>query len=91
MEHGLVRDARKAGNALGHEILHALRDEGLLKKRGAVSLGMNQFIELFDLVAELYGQRIGLKFAGVANCFHADLLKCAEHFWDFCIVCPFFG
>ena len=71
MEDGLRRDARQPGNALGDEVLHALRDEGLLEKRRAVALGVDQFVELLDLVAEFDRQRVGLKGAGVADGFHA--------------------
>jgi hypothetical protein len=31
---------------------------------------MNQLVELFDLVAQFDGERVGLKLAGVADCFH---------------------
>ena len=48
----------------------ARRDEGLLKERSPVALGMNQFVELIDLIAQLNGKRVGLKLAGVADCFH---------------------
>lgn len=71
VEDGLSGDAGKTRHTLGNEVLHTLRDEGLLEKRGAVTLGMDQFVELLDLVAEFDGQRVGLKFTGVADCFHA--------------------
>ena len=71
MEDGLRRDARQPGNALGDEVLHALRDEGLLEKRRAVALGVDQFVELLDLVAEFDRQRVGMERAGVADGFHA--------------------
>ena len=31
---------------------------------------MNQFVDLIDLIAQLNGKRVGLKLAGVADCFH---------------------
>src|SRR5205823_5228386 len=73
MEDGLSRNARKSGDALGDEVLHALRDEGLLEKRGPVALGVNQLVELLDLVAEFDRQRVGLKPAGVADGFHCSV------------------
>ena len=43
------------------------------KNAVAIALGRDQLVELLDLVAELDRQRVGLKFAGVADGFHVVL------------------
>jgi hypothetical protein len=50
MEHGRRGNRREPRNALADEFLHTLRDEGFFKKGGAVAFGVNQFVELLDLV-----------------------------------------
>jgi hypothetical protein len=47
--------------------LHALGDVDLLKELDAVVFCSDQFVKLFDLVAELNGERIGLKLAGITD------------------------
>ena len=71
VEDGLRRSAREPRDALGDEVLHALRDVRLLEEGRAVALGGDQLVELLDLVAELDRQRIGLELAGIANGFHS--------------------
>ena len=70
MENGLSGNAGKASDTLSDEVLHALRDECFLEELRAVALGVDQFVELLNLVAELDGKRVGLKCAGVADGFH---------------------
>lgn len=57
-------------DTLRDEVLHALGDVRFLEEGGAVALGVDQFVELLDLVAELDRQRVGLERAGVADGFH---------------------
>ena len=66
----LSRNASKPGHALADEVLHALSDVGLLEELGAVAFRSDQFIKLLDLVAELDGQRIGLRLAGITDGLH---------------------
>ena len=66
----LGRNASESGHALADEVLHALGDVGLLEELGAVAFRSDQFVKLLDLVAELDGQRIGLKLAGITDGLH---------------------
>ena len=70
VENRLSGDPCEARDALADEILHALGNVRLFEELGAVTLSVDQLIELFDLVAELDGKRVGLEDAGVADCFH---------------------
>ena len=70
MKDALGRDAGEPGNALADEVLHALGDVGLLEELGAVAFRRDQFVKLLDLIAELDGERIGLKLAGIADGLH---------------------
>ncbi|MGF1613543.1 MAG: hypothetical protein ACFCVA_06410 [Gammaproteobacteria bacterium] len=70
VENRLRGGAGQAGDPLGDEVLHPLGKMGFLEKARAIPLGRNQLIELFDLVAELNGQRIRLKLAGIADGLH---------------------
>ena len=65
----------EASNALSDEVLHTEGDVGPFEKDFAVARGVDQFVELLDLVTEFDGQRVGLERASVANGFHADLLE----------------
>jgi hypothetical protein len=49
-----------------------LGDGGPSEKRGAVAFGVDDLVELLDLVAEFDGQRVGLKLTGVADGFHVS-------------------
>ena len=60
MKDGLRRGSCQPGDAFADQVLHALGDVGFFEKGRAISFGVNQLIELFDLVAELNVQRIRL-------------------------------
>lgn len=70
VEHGLCRSAGEAGDALADQVLHALGDVRLFEEGRAIPLGFDQLIEPLDLVAELDGQRVLLRAAGVTDGFH---------------------
>src|ERR1035441_4807160 len=74
--HGLlqVKDGLRgcpgeASDAFANEVLHALRDLGLLEELGAIAFGGDQLVELLDLVAELDRKRVGLEFASISDGF----------------------
>ena len=60
VKNGLRGHPCEPGDALGDEVLHALGDFGLLEKLCPLALGVDQLVKLFDLVAELDGQGIGV-------------------------------
>src|SRR4029434_10601072 len=66
----LGRNAGESGHALANEVLHALGDVSLLEELGAVAFRSDQFVKLLDLVAELDGERIGMKLAGITDGLH---------------------
>lgn len=70
MKDRLSRNTSESGHALADQILHALGNVGFLEVSTAISLRMDQFIELLDLVAEFDGKRIRLDLARVADGFH---------------------
>ena len=49
----LRRSPSQASDTLGDQVLHALRDVGLLEERRTIAFCRDQFVELFDLVSEL--------------------------------------
>jgi hypothetical protein len=71
VENGLRRRSGQTCDTLADQVLHSLGDVRLLEEDGAFSLCRDQLIKLLDLVAELDGQRIRLKLAGVADGFHS--------------------
>src|SRR5216684_5504595 len=75
VEHGLRRSAGETRDALADQVLHALGDVSFLEESGSIALGCDQLIELLDLVAELDGQRIGLKLTRVADGFHSMVTR----------------
>src|ERR1035441_10616755 len=66
---GLRGCPSEACDTLTDEVLHALRDLGLLEELGAIAFGGDQLVELLDLVAELDRKRVGLEFASISNGF----------------------
>ena len=59
------------GNALADKIMHSLSDVRLFEERRSITFGGDQLVELFDLVAELDREGVGLELTSVANSFHA--------------------
>ena len=65
-------------------ILHALGDVGLLEEGFAIPLGVNQLIQLLDLITESDREGIGLELTSVAHGFHAAaVLSMADKSMDF--------
>ena len=69
VENRLRRGAREPRDPFADQVLHAMRDEGFLEKLAPVAFRGDQLVQLFDLVAELDRDRVGLEFAGVADGF----------------------
>jgi len=84
MKDGLGRRSRESGDALADEVLHALGDVGLLKEGVTIAFSGDQLVELLNLVAELYGQRIRLKDTRIANGLHLSisLVRAQSHVPD---------
>jgi hypothetical protein len=66
----LGRSASESGQSLADEVLHTLGDVRLLEELGAVAFRGDQLVKLLDLVAELDGQRSGLKLTGITDGLH---------------------
>ena len=57
---------------LRHAVCVSVFGESASTSRFTVALGVDQFIELLDLVAELDGEGVWLKDAGVADGFRGE-------------------
>ena len=67
---GLPGHSSEPGGSLGNQVLHALGEGGSAEEPGAAAGCRDQFVQLLDLIAEFYRQRINLRLAGVPNSFH---------------------
>jgi len=82
MKDGLAGEPRQPCEALGDQVLHALGNVRFLEESRAIALGGDQFVQLFNLIAELDRQGVGLERAGVADslhgCFRSRMVRSAS-------------
>jgi hypothetical protein len=70
VKYRLRRSTGQTRDALTDEILHALCDVSLFEERCPVTLGSDQLVKLFNLVAEFDRERVRLQLTGVTNSLH---------------------
>ena len=70
VENRIRRFAGQAFQGPAQQIPHARRDESLLVEGLSVAFGVDKLVQLFNLVADINGQRVWREYAGLLNGFH---------------------
>src|SRR5690349_6237923 len=75
VKYSLGGHPRETGDSFAKEVLHSLGYVRLLEKSGAIALGVNQIVQLLNLITKLNRQSVILNLTCVSYGFHNRLFS----------------